>query len=75
MRWVWRAWQQLDHERRWIGGGMAPSIPGRIPWTAMLAWCRHHRRSPDDLDFLAACMAAMDEVFIDWWLERQRQAT
>lgn len=51
---------------------MAPPIPGRIPWSVMLAWCRHHHRPADDLDFLAACFAVMDEVFIEWWLRKAK---
>lgn len=51
---------------------MAAAMPGRIPWSVAAAWGERHGRGPDDLDFLLACLAAMDEVFTEWWVERQK---
>lgn len=75
LRWIWRAWSRLHHERPHVVGGFAAplggmtirSVPGRIPWTAVRAWCRHHGHGADDMEMLEGCIAALDDVYLEWW--------
>jgi hypothetical protein len=77
--WIWAAWHRLNDERGMevhgvgmpMGGTIIKSRPRRIPWTAVRAWSRHHRHSPDDMELLDHCLMAMDEEYLAWWQERQ----
>ena len=72
-QWIWRAWHRLSADRAWIGGGFGAPAPGRIPWTAIAAWCRHHDIGADDQELLEAGLDAMDDEYIAWHAERARQ--
>lgn len=67
--WIWRAWHTLTHERAWIGGGMGPAAPGRIPWSAVMLYCDRLRYGEEDRLLLTRGVAAMDEAFLEWWQE------
>jgi hypothetical protein len=72
--WIWRAWHRLSDDRPYHGGGMGPAVPGRIPWTVVLAWSRHHRLSRGEMTMLDIGFAAMDATYIDWWVKAQDTA-
>lgn len=74
VHWIWRAWWRLSDERPWIAGGMGPSRPGRIPWTAVAAWCAARGYGEDQEDQLEAGLAAMDEEYLSWQAEQARKA-
>jgi hypothetical protein len=51
---------------------MAGPQPGRIPWTAVMAWADRHGYGPDQAVFLDRCFQVMDAVFMDCWKARQK---
>lgn len=69
--WIWRAWHRLSDDRPRYGGGMGPSVPGRIPWTVVAQWCRHHDLTRAEMLLLDACFAVMDVVYLEWWSAAQ----
>jgi hypothetical protein len=69
--WIWRAWHRLSDDRPRYGGGMGPSVPGRIPWMVVQAWSRHHRLHRGEMQMLDLCLGAMDAAYIAWWSEQQ----
>lgn len=73
--WIWRAWQRLHDDRPHYGGGMGPSVPGRIPWTTIMAWARHHNLQDGETAMLDACLVAMDAAYLEWWQQAQATAT
>ena len=70
LEWVWRAWHRLSLDRPYYGGGMGPSIPGRISWQSVAAWAKHHGQ---DAGFLDKAVVAMDTVYLDWSVERMKK--
>jgi hypothetical protein len=62
--WVWSAWEELRSERQWIGGGMAPLMPGNTPWHIVMAWA--DRRGLDDVAarFLLEGISILDAEFL-----------
>jgi hypothetical protein len=82
LNWVWRAWNRLHDERPSTVTGFAvpmgamrlTSRPGRIPWTAVQRWCRHHGLGRDEMAFLDRCIGEMDAEYLAWWGERQASA-
>lgn len=60
---VWRAWEQLHHDRALIPIGMGASMPGKIPWLAIDRWARRHGIAGGDFEFLLSCLSAMDEEY------------
>lgn len=72
-RWIWRAWHRLDDERKWIAGGMGPSQPAGIPWSAVRAWAADHGMDGETADLLDHGIQAMDGVYRKWWVENTRQ--
>lgn len=58
--WLWRAWQRLDGERLWVGGGMGQPSPRGIPWRAVRAWADEHRLTVEEFDMLDAMAAELD---------------
>jgi hypothetical protein len=73
LHWIWRAWHRLTDERPWIGGGMAPAHPGRIPWTAVAAWCERRGYGPEEEEALESGIAALDVEFLAWHDEQARE--
>lgn len=71
--WIWRAWWRLTDDRQWRSGGMGPSQPCRIPWSVVAAWCDRHGYGPEDEELLEAGLRAMDDEWLAWWSEQQRQ--
>lgn len=73
--WIWRAWWRLSDDRPWVPQGMEAARPGRIPWTAVAAWCDRNGYGPDDEDLLEKGLAAMDAEWLAWHAEQRRQAS
>lgn len=55
-----------------MGGVLIKSVPGKIPWTSVLAWATAHDYTPDDRDMLDRCIQAMDAVYLEWWAEKNK---
>lgn len=72
-QWIWRAWHRLDDERQWVSGGMGPSHPAGIPWTAVMAWADRHGLDGETTDLLDHGIRAMDGVYRAWWVEKARE--
>lgn len=70
---VLRAWERLQHDRPWIGGGMGPTSPGRIPWRLVIDWARFHNYSHDMIALLDAGIFALDTEYLEW-MASQRAA-
>ncbi|MBP7339091.1 hypothetical protein [Niveispirillum sp.] len=68
--WIWRAWRRLGAERQWIAGGMGPSQPADIPWTAVMAWAERYGLGEVKSELLDHVIAAMDAVYREWWAEK-----
>jgi hypothetical protein len=77
--WVWRAWQALKHERGYtihgvaasFGGVEIHSVPGCIPWTAIIRYAEWHDYGREQTSFLLRLLAELDQVFLAWWSERK----
>ena len=67
--WLWRAWHRLSLDRPWIGGGMAPSVPGRIAWRDVVQWCEWHGREAWEVEMASRVFADMDRVYIAWHMD------
>ncbi len=74
LEWIWRAWHRLDPERSWQAGGMGPSHPCGIPWTAVERWARHHHLDDEAFQLLDDCIVEMDKVYSAWWREQAKVA-
>jgi len=68
--WVWRCWNRLAHDRPWLGGGMGPAVPGRIPYIAIRRWAKDHGIKPGSPDhlFLDTLVQELDEEYVGWQL-------
>lgn len=53
---------------------MGAPVPGRIPWSIVRLWCKHHRLQKGEMDMLDACFAAMDSAYLEWWQAKQTPA-
>jgi hypothetical protein len=67
--WVWRAWWRLNRDRPWLGGGMGPMSPGRIPWQSVMDWADRHGQ---DAEFLDACVVGMDDTYLEFHAAQQK---
>lgn len=72
--WIWRAWHRLSDDRPQWGGGMGPSVPGRIPWITLHTWSQHHDLSRAEMAMLDLCIGEMDAVYLTWWTDNQAKA-
>jgi len=78
--WVWKAFHRLSAERSFQVRGMAApmgvtritSVPGRIPWTAVLRWAEAHGYGPERFGFLDELVQQMDDEFLDWHGQQMR---
>lgn len=52
---------------------MIQSQPDGTPWTAVDRWARRYRLSDEDFEMLDRCIMAMDEVYREWWIERNKR--
>ncbi len=50
------------------GGGMGPSIPGNIPWTALRDWAAFHNLSRGEFHLLDLLIQSMDAEHRTWWI-------
>lgn len=65
-RGYWVAWHDLKHDRQFGAMGGA----SQIPWTAIVAYA--DRQGFHDPDRLARMLWAMDEVYLAWLNEKQK---
>ena len=72
LEWIWRAWHRLTDDRPRYGGGMDQPIPGRIPWTVVHQWGRYQRLARGEMGMLDICIGAMDALYLEWWVSRQK---
>ena len=56
-----QGWNDLSRDRP-SGFG-----PGRIPWTAMDAYCRHLGLRGDDREDFLYHIKGLDDVYLDWY--------
>lgn len=68
---VWQAFQRLQGDRPWHGGGFGPAAPGGIPFTAVDRYARRHGFDGDDFAWLDTLLSEMDAEYIAWFGERQ----
>lgn len=73
LEWIWRAWQRLHPDRPHYGGGMGPSVPGRIPWSTVRLWCKHHGLRKGEMNMLDLCFGALDGQYLEWWQSKQKR--
>lgn len=66
---AWQAWERLNEDRPYRGGGMGAPVPGRIPWRDINDWCARKGGDPDEYDVI---FREMDRVFIDWYQAQVR---
>lgn len=74
LRWIWRAWVRLHHDRP-MTGGFGGVMPGRIPWAQIRDWCRFHALPSAAVGEMDACFAAMDGVYLDWHAAEAKRRT
>lgn len=66
-QWIWRAWWRLSDDRTMHPGGLGPSVPGRIPWTVVRAYCGHYGMTDGEMALMERCFADLDRVYLlDW---------
>jgi hypothetical protein len=46
-------------------------VPGKIPWTIVRMWARHHGMSRGEFTLLDACIQEMDSSYLQWWVAQQ----
>jgi hypothetical protein len=46
-------------------------MPGRIPWSVVMAYADRHGYTTDEAEFLDRCLAVMDGVYHEWWRAQQ----
>ena len=51
---------------------MLRSIPGRIPWTAVIRYAEWHGYGREQTDILMRLLGDMDKVYLDWWADRMK---
>jgi hypothetical protein len=71
--WIWKAWHRLSDDRPRWGGGMGPSVPGRIPWMTMRLWAEHYRLSAAEMTLLDTGFMALDTAYIEIWIDAQKK--
>lgn len=77
---MWRAWHALHADRGHtiegmaapLGGMMLRSIPGRIPWTAIIRYADWHEYGREQTNILMRLLGDMDKIYLDWWTERMK---
>ena len=55
-----------------LGGMMLRSIPGRIPWTAIIRYADWHEYGREQTNILMRLLGDMDKIYLDWWTERMK---
>lgn len=80
--WIWRCWWRLHQGSRpsEVSGIAAPlgvtmirSVPGCLPWTAVVAWAERNGLGQSDEEFLDRCIQEMDQEFLKWWWEENNK--
>lgn len=81
-RWecIWEAFWRLDTDRPHrtqgmaapMGGSLIMSVPGPIPWTVLQDYCDRTGQSPEDRDLMEVCIRKMEDIYLPWWLEKNR---
>lgn len=73
--WVWRAWWRLHEDRPWLGGGLGPLAPCRIPWRDVVLWAGVFGLDAEQLATLERLIGQMDAEFLAWHVEKNPPPT
>ena len=55
-----------------MGATLIKSVPGKIGWSSVMAWCDVHDYGADDREMMDLCIQAMDRAYLELWAERNK---